>query len=262
MFDAHSHLQDSRLSAAFDEVVQQAERAGVDGVCTCGTAPSDWEATALLARLKLPFTVVPAFGVHPWHVRSLPSDWLERLEGYLRRFSGAAVGEIGFDGVHDDLPFDEQEDVFVNQVRLAVRLGRPVVTHGARAWERLAETLKPFAAALPGFVAHGFGGSAEQLDRVLAMGGYVSVSGSVCNPKAAKIRAAAQLVPEDRLLIETDSPDLFPRGGVPAALDIQGKPLNQPANLSRILHEVAALRHVQPEELAEITRTNALRIYL
>lgn len=261
MFDAHSHLQDNRLSAVFDEVVRQARQAGIEGICTCGTAPSDWEATAGLARLQLPFTVVPAFGVHPWYVQALPSDWLEQLERHLRHFVGAALGEIGLDGVRDDLPFDLQKDVFVSQLRLAVRLGRPVVLHGARAWDRLAKALKPFAGALPGFVAHGFGGSTEQLNRFIAWGGYVSVAGSVCNPKAVKIRTVAHLIPEDRLLLETDSPDFFPHGSAAVAFDTQGQPLNQPANLVHIVHEVAALRHMQPEELAVITQNNAHRIF-
>lgn len=262
MFDAHSHLQDSRLSAVFDKVVWQAEQTGLTGVCTCGTAPSDWDATARLARFPLPFTVVPAFGVHPWHVRVLPHDWLDQLESYLGDFSGAAVGEVGLDGLRNGLPFDVQESVFVNQLRLAVRLGRPVVVHGACAWERLAAVVRPFVDALPGFVVHGFGGSAEQLNKVLGMGGYVSIAGTVCNPKAAKVRAVAHLVPEDRLLVETDSPDLFPQPGTPADLDNQGKPLNQPANLVHILHEIAVLRHMRQRELATVTQSNAQRIYL
>jgi len=261
MFDAHLHLQDCRFNKVLDEVVQQAVRAGIDGVCTCGTAPSDWEATALVSRLSIPFTVVPAFGTHPWYVRSLPPDWLEKLEGYLSDYPDAAVGEIGLDGIRDDLPFKEQEEIFVSQLRLAVRLGRSVVLHGARAWSRLTDALRPFADALPGFVAHGFGGSAEQLDRYLDLGGYVSVAGSVCNPRATKVRAVAVRVPADRLLVETDSPDLFPLGGTPVALDVQGKPLNQPANLAHILREVASLRHVWPEELIVITRANATRIF-
>jgi len=261
MFDAHTHLQDSRLKAVFDEVVSRAACAGITGVCSCGTAPGDWGATARLARLTLPFPVVPGFGVHPWYAGRLPPDWLACLEEHLAAHPGAAVGEIGLDGVRGDVPSERQEEVLGMQLGLAVRLQRPVVTHGARAWERLAEILKPFARDLPGVMAHGFGGSAEQLRVFLGMGGFVSVSGSVCNPRAEKIREAARRIPDDRLLIETDTPDLFPPGGEPAGSGGDGKPLNQPSNLTRVLTELSALRKVPPETLAVLTRANARRFF-
>jgi TatD DNase family protein len=111
-------------------------------------------------------------------------------------------------------------------------------------------------------VAHGFGGSAEILKQMLDMGGYVSFAGSVCNPRAEKIRAAAREIPDSQILIETDTPDLFPAGGRPAAIGADGKPLNQPANLVRVLREVAALRGVSPEALSDLTGANARRVFL
>jgi len=262
MFDAHTHLQDPRLSDVLDEVVRQAALANVTGVCCCGTTPDDWGATDRLAQTPLPFVLVPAFGVHPWYVRHLPSSWFETLEAYLDRNPVAAIGEIGLDGVLDDIPMEQQERVFVRQLEYAEHARRPVVLHGARAWGRLVDVLKPFARRLPGFVAHGFGGSAEILKLILNMGGYVSFAGSVCNPKAEKIRAAAREIPDSQILIETDTPDLFPAGGRPAAIGSNGKPLNQPANLVRVLTEVAALRGISPEALSDITGANARRVFL
>lgn len=262
MFDAHTHLQDPRLSDVLDEVVRQAALAGVTGVCCCGTVPDDWAATHRLAQAALPFVLVPAFGVHPWYVRFLPAGWFEALEEYLDRNPVAAIGEIGLDGVLDDVPMELQERVLVRQLAFAEHVRRPVVLHGARAWGRLLDVLKPYARRLPGFVAHGFGGTAEILKQILNMGGYVSFAGSVCNPKAEKIRAAAREIPDSQLLIETDSPDLFPAGGRAAAIGANGKPLNQPANLARVLNEVAALRGVSPEALSDLTGANARRLFL
>lgn len=262
MFDAHTHLQDSRLNGVFDEVVRRAALAGVTGVCCCGTAPSDWEAVEKIARLTLPFLVVPAFGVHPWHVQDVPEDWLATLEAMLERTPVAVVGEIGLDGLRDTVPMATQEVFFAAQLQLAARTGRPVVLHGARSWGRLIEVLKPHVRKIPGFVAHGFSGSAEILRQVLDLGGYVSFAGSVCNPKAEKVRLAAREIPDSQILIETDTPDLFPNGGSPAAVDGNGKPLNQPANLSCVLEAVAALRGTTPEALSDITGANARRVLL
>ncbi len=262
MFDAHTHLQDPRLADVFDEVVRQASEAHVTGLCSCGTTPDDWPATERLARMPLPFVVVPAFGVHPWYVRHLPTDWFETLEACLDRNPVAVLGEVGLDGILDDIPVELQEKVLVRQLELAERLRRPVVLHGARAWGRLIDVLKPRARRLPGFVTHGYGGSAEILKQILNMGGYVSFAGSVCNLRAEKIRAAAREIPDSQLLVETDSPDIFPPGGRPAAIGANGKPLNQPANLARILEEVAALRGITPEALSDITGANARRVFL
>jgi len=262
MFDAHAHLQDPRLSGAFDELVRKANAVQVTGVCCCGTTPDDWAATASVAARPLPFVVVPAFGVHPWYVRFLPKNWREQLEMYLDRNPVAVIGEIGLDGVMDDVPLALQEEVLVWQLQLAERVRRPVVLHGARAWGRLAELLRPYARRIPGFVAHGFGGSAEILKQMLDMGGYISFAGTVCNMNATKVRAAAKETPDSQILVETDAPDLFPAGGRPLGTSANKKPLNHPANLNIILREVAALRNVMPEELSDTTGANARRIFL
>jgi len=261
MFDAHTHLQDPRLCGVLGEVMSRAAASHVTGVCCCGTSPGDWGAVVRLARAPLPFVFVPAFGVHPWHARDLPAGWSETLEAFLDASPVAAIGEIGLDGVRGDIPLAVQEPVFVRQVELAERMRRPVVLHGARAWGRLVEVVRPYARRLPGVMAHAFGGSAEILKQVLDMGGYVSFAGSVCNPKAEKIRAAAREVPDSQLLIETDTPDLFPPGGQ-AAGAVHGKPLNQPLNLDRVLAEVAAIRGVSPEALSDLTGANARRLFL
>ena len=262
MFDAHTHVQDGRLADVFDEVARRAAAAGVTGICCCATHPGDWAAVEQVTRLPLPFVVVPAFGVHPWYAQALPADWLERLEALLERHPVAAIGEIGLDGVRDEVPMAEQERVLEQQLRLAERLRRPVVLHGARAWGRLVEVLCPLARRLPGCMAHGFGGSAEIVRRLLDLGACISIAGSVCNPRAARIRAAAREIPDSQILLETDTPDLFPPGGQPAVVAPDGKPLNQPSNLGLVLSEVAALRGVPPEAIEDMTGANARRFFL
>lgn len=262
MFDAHAHLQDVRLRQAHDAWVDAAAAVQVTGVCSCGTSPEDWEETAAVAQQPLPFIVVPGFGVHPWYAGALPNDWRDRLEHLFDRHPTAVVGEIGLDGLRDDVPPDVQVAVCHVQLELAARIHRPVILHGARAWGRLLELLRPFAQRIPGFVAHSFGGSAEIQKEFLKLGGYLSFSGTVCNTNATKVRCAAQETPESHLLVETDAPDLFPSGGRSIGNDDANKPLNHPANLPVILHAVATLRGLPPEELSDITGANARRLFL
>ena len=262
MFDAHAHLQDLRLRQAHDAWVDAAARAQITGVCSCGTSPEDWQETAAVAEQPLPFIIVPGFGVHPWYVQSLPADWGEQLEYFLDHCPTAIIGEIGLDGIRDQIPMEEQEAVLRWQLELAARLHRPVVLHGARAWGKLVDVLKQYAHDIPGFVAHSFGGSAEILKELIKMGGYVSFSGTVCNLNATKVRLAAKETPASHLLVETDAPDLFPLGGTSIGNDDSNKPVNHPANLPVILQTVATLRGIAPEELSDITGANARRLFL
>lgn len=277
MFDAHIHLQDSRLDACRAAVMDAAVAAGVQGACCCGTAPDDWAAVAQLgvrsgergagsvgnenSAFRIPlseFVILPAFGVHPWFVADLPPEWLGMLEQYLAAHPAAPVGEIGLDGLRPQIPRDRQRQVLDAQLELAARLGRPVVLHGARAWGELLAALKPFASRLPGFVVHGFSSSADLLREVVALGGAVSFAGSVCQPQAARVRAAAAAAPADRLLVETDTPDIFPLGGVSALADAPR--LNQPANLALVIAAVAGVRGAPPGEIAALTAANARRV--
>ena len=306
MYDSHTHLQDERFDACREAVIEAARAAGVTGACCCGCSPGDWAAverlttsnnqhptanaqegtaaTAVGAKATIGcsmldvgcspgISLLPAFGVHPWYAGNLPADWQAQLEGFLSAHPEAPVGEIGIDGLRDDPPRNVQRQVLEAQLEMAVLLDRPVVLHGARAWGDLLAIIKPFAPHLPGFVAHAFGGSADVLRDVVALGGYVSFAGPVCNPAAKHVRAAAAAAPAERLLIETDAPDMNPRGqrpevrhqasGVRRQDPVDGIPaeINHPANLVYVAQAAAELRGVPVEEIAAITAANARRVY-
>lgn len=267
MFDAHLHLQDARFDTCRDAVIAAAAAAGVRGACCCGAAPDDWKAVAALGRFpRSSFSILPAFGAHPWFADPLPPDWMERLESFLALRPDAPVGEIGLDGIRARPSREIQRRVLVAQLEIAVRLRRPVVLHGARAWGELLAVLRPLASRLPGFVGHAFGGSSEVLRDWVALGGFLSFAGTVCNPMAARVRAAVAATPADRLLIETDAPDGMPAGLEPeeARRSLKhGIPegINHPALLTRVCRSVAQLRKEPVAATAELTRENALRFF-
>ena len=225
------------------------------------------------------FSLLPAFGVHPWYAGALPLDWLVTLERVLAAHPEAPVGEIGIDGLREEPSRDVQRQVCIRQLELAVQMQRPVVLHGARAWGELVAVVKPFAPRLPGFVAHAFAGSVEILRVLVALGGYVSFAGSVCNPAARRMRAAAAAAPAERLLIETDAPDMRPGGRGTESRDqrsevgsqrseVRGQgsengipaELNHPANLVYVARAVAEVRGVPTDEIANLTEANARRV--
>ncbi len=264
MFDAHVHIQDPRYSGILDGVIERAKEAQITGLCCCGTAPADWQRVGDVAQRYTcgAMIIVPAYGVHPWYVEELDDTWRERLDAFLDADPVAAAGEIGLDGLRREISRELQKKIFVCQMELAAVHHRPVVLHGARAWGELTAALAPYAGRVPAIVAHGFSGSAEIMRTLLDMGAYLSFAGSVCNPQASSVREAAAQVPLGQLLIETDSPDIFPTGGAPAATDTRNRPLNQPSNLQYICSTVASLRRVPSEIIADITASNARTAFL
>lgn len=262
MFDSHAHLQDERLAPHLAQLLTLATSAEVYGICCCATGPADWAKVEHIAAAPLPLVLVPAFGVHPWFVADLPHDWLELLEFYLDQHPVAAIGESGLDGIRRDIPAQLQQEVLHAQLALASRLQRPIILHGARAWGHLPSLLRPYAAKIPAIIIHGFGGSQQIMRQLVDMHCYISFAGTICNPRAEKMRTAAREVPANLLLVESDAPDLFPMGGHPLGVDTRDKPINHPANLRVVIHELARLREVPDEELADLTATNAITALL
>lgn len=257
MIDSHCHLAGPEFQQDLDAVIERAEAAGVTGALVIIGAHDDEECvragtvTASWSGVRL------SIGVHP-HAAGQFADDPERaarlVEERLRTAPAArAVGEIGLDYHYDFAPRDVQQAVFRAQLRLAARVGRPVVIHTREAEDDTFGILGEEAAGLAGCVLHCFTGDRAMARRALDAGFYLSLAGIVTFPKAAELHAVAKMAPLDRLLVETDSPFLAPvphRGG-----------RNEPAHVVHVAQAVAALRGTAVEEVARATRTNFERLF-
>lgn len=249
-FDSHCHLQDNRIKNLSEQIIQQASEDGVAFMLCCGSCESDWEDVAILARKWK--QVIPAFGIHPWYIDTRSSNWLERLGSYLCEFPGAAIGEIGLDHFHATYNRAEQLEVFTAQLELAVQLQRPVSVHCLKAWEDL---LRAFSSIkkLPDHIAlHSFSGSAEMVRVLEKMGCYFSCSGSVTHQKNTRIRNVVKELPADRILLETDSPDIPPEGHHGYTV---------PSLIKQVNTAAAALRDIDIEQMASLTYINACKCF-
>jgi TatD DNase family protein len=265
LVDIHMHLQMAPLLATADAVLSRARRAGVVAVVVNGTHPGDWAEVSELAGRYPRLTdehprVIPCFGVHPWQVGQCREGWDGELAGYLDRHP-SAVGEVGLDRWIE--PRDEalQERIFVRQLELARERSLPVMVHCLRAWEWLQGVLDQQAPLPRGFLLHAYGGSAELPPHFAARGAYFSFSGSTFEPRRAKLRAALLAVPMDRLLLETDAPDMLPPPEMgPVSLPgPDGRAANEPANLALVARAVAELRGVAEPVLRRQVYVNAQR---
>lgn len=260
LFDAHCHLQDKRLLPLLDTVMDRAGQAGVTDMMCCGTEERDWPRVCELAR-RFPQVRI-SFGLHPWHISTRRSTWLETLRKFLLT-SPSAVGEIGLDHTLDRELFEDQESVLIAQLNLARELRRPVSIHCRKAWGRLIELLDHHGWPEAGVMFHSFSGSRELVPSLSKHGAYCSFSGAITHPGNIRGRNALAIVPLNRLLIETDAPDIFP--ALPPERLARGTdsdlPVNEPAYLPLILKSAAEIREASPESLAEATWTNAMSLW-
>ena len=250
LFDSHAHLQDPRVADTMDAMMDRARKIGVTRILSCGTREGDWGAlTALAGRHP---EILPAYGVHPWFIETLSPDWVNALGQRLTE-SRAAVGEIGLDFVVAGLDRGKQEAVFLAQLRLARALKRPVSIHCRKAWGRMVELLKQEGGLPHGGAIHSFSGSVEMVREFERLGVFFSFSGSITRPNNLKAKKAAAAAAPDRLLIETDSPDILPE-------NIPG-PLNEPAHVIQVVTTLATVRKTTPEKVADMTWNNAVGLF-
>jgi TatD DNase family protein len=248
-FDSHCHLDHPLLSLDLPGLIASARTAGVTGFLVPGVDPEGWQAIASLARRFPP--AFPAFGVHPMHAPLLSAAVLAQLQRLAPL--AAAIGEIGLDYALPAPCREIQQHAFRAQLRLAVQAGLPVLIHCRKAFPDLLAILKEEGVERAGGVMHAFSGSLETARACVRLGLHISLAGSVTFQNAVRPPAVAAWVPLERLLLETDAPDLAPephRGGV-----------NLPEYLLETAARVAAIRGISLEELARATTANAIRLF-
>lgn len=254
--DAHNHLQDPRLGDP-GPVTAAMKAAGVSRCIVNSTNESDWLAVENLADREPDF-ISPAFGIHPWKAHTASSGWQDRLESLLEKHPQASVGECGLDHWISDPPMEIQHPVFIEQLRLARELERPLTIHCLKAWGALFDAFAE-APPPPRFLMHSFGGSIETARRLIPLGAYFSFSGHFLHPRKSAVIDVFRQLPPDRILLETDAPDMLP----PPEFITHPLPENHnhPANLPAIGRALAEALEMTPEALAELTRDNASRCF-
>jgi TatD DNase family protein len=253
LVDSHCHIVFRNFEDDLDEVVSRWREAGVRALVHACVEPSEIPAIRALAdRLpELRYSV----GVHPLDTE----HWQEDTAAVLRTAAESdprvvAIGELGLD-LFRQKNLEEQLAVLVPQLDLAVSLDLPVIIHCRDAAEPMLALLRQRQAegCCPRGVMHCWGGTPEEMEGFLALGLYISFSGTVTFPRAESTHACARLVPADRFLVETDCPFLAP---VPR----RGQ-RNEPAFVAAVAARVAELRGESLAEVANTSSANAQRLF-
>ncbi len=251
--DSHCHLADPRLRDEVDAVIERAHTAGVSRLIAVGAIAKIETDQLTVSIAESRPSVFAAIGVHPHDAKDCDAARLDALRDLARSKRVIAIGESGLDFHYMHSPREAQEAALRRHLELAAELDRPIVIHCRDAEERVLAIVGEVGMSPRGGVIHCFTGDAEAARRFVEAGFYISFSGILTFRNARSVQAAAAVVPEDRLMVETDSPYLAPE-------PYRGR-RNEPSFVLRTLEALAHFRTAEAHELAAKIETNVLRLF-
>ncbi|MEI6240596.1 MAG: TatD family hydrolase [Planctomycetia bacterium] len=252
-FDSHCHLDPMRYGGDLPDVLARARAAGVTGLTVIGTRAADSEAAADLAGREP--GVACAAGIHPNDVHEAEPDEWDRITRLVTSGRIHAVGETGLDWYRDVAPRDLQRDYFERHIRLAQKLGLPLVVHTRESIRDALDMLRTaIARGSLAVVLHSFTGTAAEAAEAVDLGCHLGFAGMVTFRSAAELRSVATTVPLERMLVETDSPFLSPE-------PFRGR-RNEPSHIVHTVRCLAITRGEPLEMFAAATTANARRLFL
>ena len=251
LFDTHCHLNDERFDQDRAAILSAMETQGITPCVVVGADMESSRESRDLAHTRS--WLVYAAAVHPHDAKDYTDATHAEILQMMDDPKCVAWGEIGLDYYYDHSPREVQREVFERQLDAAREVGKPVIIHLRDAYGDMTDILRGRKGNLPEGVFHCYSGSVEQAQVYLDLGFYISLAGPVTFKKAPKLWEVAQCVPDDRLLIETDSPYLAPE-------PLRGK-RNDPRNVAYVAKKVAELRGMPYEELCGVTRRNGMRLF-
>lgn len=258
LIDSHAHL-DYPYEKSVPELLASAKAAGVEGVIAIAAAPDSLERVRELAETYP--NVYFTSGIHPHDSNEFSDEILARIENLLAHPKCVAVGELGLDYFYDHSDPVFQAKALNTQLALSIKLGKPIIVHTRDADDDTVKFLTPHArdfltkhpGKVPG-VIHCFTGSANLAKSLLDLGYFISFSGIITFKNAEPLREVVrEIVPMDKILVETDSPFLAP-------IPFRGKK-NEPAHTRVVAEKVAELKAISLEEVARITKENTLKLF-
>ncbi|WP_019229636.1 TatD family hydrolase [Sedimentibacter sp. B4] len=249
--DSHAHLDDESFDGDREELINSLYDNDVDTVLNPGADLKTSQNAVKLAE-KYPF-IYAAVGCHPHDSKCMDDNTMNLFSILANNKKVIAIGEIGLDYYYDNSDRETQRKWFREQIRLAKELDLPYIVHDRDAHEDVFKIMKEEHYSGTRGILHCYSSSVEMAREFIKLGFYISLGGPVTFKKSKTPKLVAHDVPFDRLLIETDSPYLTPE-------PFRGK-RNEPKYVKYVAEEIAAIRNITAEEVAEKTSMNFKRLF-
>ena len=247
LIDTHAHID---MLEDMEGAIQNAFSNGIEKIILPCAYPKDIDKIYKIAATHE--NIYGMLGVHPSEVKDWSDDIIDKIKEYSKTPKIVAIGEIGLDYYWDKSFNDLQKEIFIKQIKLANELNLPICIHDREAHKDTFETLKEHNKNSI-IVMHCFSGSVEFARECINEGWYLAIGGVVTFKNAIKMKEVAKEIPLEKLLVETDCPYLTP---VPH----RGEE-NQPAYVKFVAEEIAKIKNISFDKVAEVTTENAKRIF-
>ncbi len=249
--DSHAHLDDERFDEDRDEIIKSLEKNDIELVLNPGSDLNTSKNSVLLSEKYS--CIYAAVGYHPHDSKDMTDDTIEILKNMAKNEKVLAIGEIGLDYYYDNSDRETQKKWFREQIRLARELDMPYIVHDRDAHEDIMRIMKEERYDGTRGILHCFSGSVEMAREFIKMGFLISLGGPVTFKKSRIPKMVAAEIPLEHMLIETDSPYLSPE-------PFRGK-RNQSAYVRYVAEEIAKIRNIDVQEVAEQTSKNFKRLF-
>lgn len=248
IFDSHAHYTDKAFNEDREIMLGSLKESGVCGIINCG---ADIESSASSIELANKYDYIYATcGIHPEEADKIPENYIDILRDLAKNKKCVAIGEIGLDYYWRQDTKDLQKELFEKQILLAKDLDLPIIVHDREAHGDTLEILKKHR---PKGVLHCFSGSPETAAEVLKLGMYIGLGGALTFKNARKAAQVAEMLPLDRLLLETDCPYMAP-------VPMRGK-RNNSGYIPFVAEKVAEIKGIDPQTVLDVTSENTRKLF-
>ena len=253
LFDSHSHYNDEKFDVDREEIIKETILNGVSNFIVAGyNLESSKKAIEIAQEYEAAYAIVGISPNDADEIKACVNENLLKIEKMANNKKVVAIGEIGLDYYWNKENKELQKEIFIKQIEIANKLKLPIVIHTRDAFVDTIEILKQNNVNKKG-IFHCCPLNQELIKEAIKLGYYISLSGVITFKNAKNVEEILTLIPEDKLLIETDSPYLSPE-------PLRGK-RNNSMNVKYVAEKIAQIKNKTIEEIAELTNQNAKNIF-
>ena len=246
MIDSHCHLDHEPMFSDLKNVLTRSKESGVEKILSICTTKDSF--LKIIEIIKIDPIIYGTYGIHPHEANTDVVTKDEIIKNVTSNKKIIAIGESGLDFYYDHSDRNKQQESFKTHIEAAIELDIPIIVHSRNAENETYEILKNYEKFKPKILMHCFTGSTEFAYKLLTLGAFFSASGIITFKNSSTLQETFKLIPNDKLLIETDSPYLAP-------VPLRGKK-NEPCYIKHTLEKLAYLKNTEIDKMEKITSQN------